>query len=49
MFKKFIENRNACPKEYRKDYKKMIINGIHCTLLTFAFTWFLMFLFVVAS
>ena len=49
MFKKFIENRNACPKEYRKDYKKMIAEGIQCTLLATAFTWFLMFLLVVAS
>lgn len=45
MTKKF----NTCPKEYRKDYKKMIIYGIQCALLTFAFTWFMMFLLVVAS
>lgn len=36
MFKKFIENRKACPPEYRKDYIKIFLTYAQMFLASLA-------------
>lgn len=45
---RYIYYLDACPKQFRKDYKALILEGLACVALCFAGVAFFMWMFLLA-